>query len=308
MKHVSCQRCNAQLPLGDAIRFFDRTLCLNCAQAEKQQLPPDQEVPEGAIYNETDPTICRECQHDNGTEDLQRVAGVPLCGNCDQKYRSRPFPTWLKLSFAAVVMLAIIAFVRNERFYRAYVQKVEAKRAMQRGDFDAHVTLIQTAAALVPEDRDLSVAATLAQAMQFMQQDRAAEALPLLRQIQQQVPADPTIKRFVLIADAAAAFDRKDYDHFLAVEQEQMALVPNEPSAVAGVASAFACKYAVTGNPEFKQQALELLEKAKKLAPPGSPEFADYEARIRFRIDTRRIISKKEYDQLRNRPRPGDAL
>jgi len=92
-----------------------------------------------------------------------------------------------------------------------------------------------------------------------------------------------------------AAFDRKDYDGFLAKSQELLKTTPNDASAYAAVASAFACKYAVSGNEEFRTASLENLAKAK--AMNGSPSLPEYVARIEYRLATREILSRSEYER-----------
>jgi hypothetical protein len=65
------------------------------------------------------------------------------------------------------------------------------------------------------------------------------------------------------------------------------------------IASAYACKYAVTGNEQFKQQSLEFLKKAKIISEQQGRlnDFEEYEDRILHRLETREIISRKEFIQ-----------
>jgi hypothetical protein len=73
-------------------------------------------------------------------------------------------------------------------------------------------------------------------------------------------------------------------------------LTPTDATAVAGVASAYACKYAVTGTKEFRKQALEQLDRASKLVrPANAAEFRDYVTRIHHRLDTREVITRSEF-------------
>jgi hypothetical protein len=68
--------------------------------------------------------------------------------------------------------------------------------------------------------------------------------------------------------------------------------------AAADVASALACKWAVTADTGFKKEAYEYLARARELAGADNPDFTEYEARILYRIDSRRIIKKAEHDAL----------
>lgn len=70
---------------------------------------------------------------------------------------------------------------------------------------------------------------------------------------------------------------------------------PKTWSAESAVSSAFACKYAVTGNEEFKREALNHLERAEKLAKPGDVNFNEMKDRIAYRLQTKEIISREEF-------------
>ena len=97
----------------------------------------------------------------------------------------------------------------------------------------------------------------------------------------------------LLQAEAGAAFDAKDYDTFLAKSMEVLKRHPNEPMALAAVASAYACKYAATGLDAHRQEALKYLDSAAQRGQ--GPELAEYRQRILHRLQTREIISREEF-------------
>jgi len=100
-------------------------------------------------------------------------------------------------------------------------------------------------------------------------------------------------------AEVGVAFDAKDYDRFVMLEQQAMNRHPKDPSIVAGVASALACKYVTTGDESYKTQALAMLAKAKTLAVTETEQeaYVEYAQRIHYRLDTKIIIDKDEYDR-----------
>ena len=71
--------------------------------------------------------------------------------------------------------------------------------------------------------------------------------------------------------DEGDAFVRKDYDQVLGDHGEIGAGNPKSPAYWGELASALACKYAVTGNIGWRQKAEETLEKSRQLSQ-GSPE------------------------------------
>jgi hypothetical protein len=106
-----------------------------------------------------------------------------------------------------------------------------------------------------------------------------------------------TLREGEIQAEIGIAFRKKDYDGFLSLAQEMEKLEPNSLTAVCDVASALACKYAVSGNAAFRDQSLQYLNKAKGLAGPREKDFAEYENRIQHRLATRKVITGKEFKE-----------
>jgi len=138
------------------------------------------------------------------------------------------------------------------------------------------------------------------QAAKLEQQDgHAAEAAALMREAVSIYPESRGLAVAAESADEGVAFEAKDYDRFLAIAQKQWQQDPSAGDAAA-VASALACKYAVTGDSNFRQQAEQMLETARQKVgtdPEGQKSFQEYAERIRYRLDSRQIISKMEYDR-----------
>lgn len=138
------------------------------------------------------------------------------------------------------------------------------------------------------------------QATKLAQQDgRGVEAARLMHEAEAMYPEAPGLATLAEHFDEWAAFDRKDYDAFLSITQKQWKEQPSSETAAA-LSSALACKYAVTSDASYRQQSEEMLARAKELAQNDDPEqrsFKEYEGRIRYRLDSKQIISKQEYDR-----------
>jgi len=90
-----------------------------------------------------DPTICGMCKADYGSSELPLVGGVFVCGNCAKNLYERPFPQWLKLSLAGLVLLLGAALWRGLPYFKAGRHLVQAERAMDRQDYSAAATHFQ---------------------------------------------------------------------------------------------------------------------------------------------------------------------
>ena len=112
-------------------------------------------------------------------------------------------------------------------------------------------------------------------------------------------PELPSLAFAAEVYDAGAAFARKDYDTFVAIGKKQWAEHP-APGTAASLASALACKYAVTGDGAYRQQSEEMLAKAQQMAQGNAEDrkgLDEYFPRIRYRLDHREIITRTEYDR-----------
>lgn len=149
-------------------------------------------------------------------------------------------------------------------------------------------------------DRAMKAADKAQQASKLAEQDgHSAEAARLMHEAAELYPEARTLAPAAEAYDAAAAFEAKDYDKFLELEQKQWQEHPLAITAGA-VASALACKYAVTGDPKYRKQAEDMLELSRQKVgadPEELKSFEEYAERTRYRLTSRQIISRTEYDQ-----------
>jgi hypothetical protein len=132
-------------------------------------------------------------------------------------------------------------------------------------------------------------------------------ALRAAQQAARLYPEWPPAAELVESCEAGVAFQKKDYDGFHAISARLAARSPDSSMHVAMLASALACRYAVTNDPGLKAQAEETLARAESLIREAQERaaFVEYAERIRHRIRTREIITRKEYDR-RFRPEKKD--
>lgn len=140
----------------------------------------------------------------------------------------------------------------------------------------------------------------LEQAYKLEQQEgHEVEAAKLVHEAAALYPQLPNMNIAVDQYDGGVAFTQKNYDAFLALAQKDWDAFPSEGTA-ATLSSALACKYAQTGDAVYRQRSEEMLAKAKELAH-GDKEsldrLAEFEPRNRYRLETRQIITKAEYDK-----------
>jgi hypothetical protein len=134
----------------------------------------------------------------------------------------------------------------------------------------------------------------------ILQPGKEEQAAQLMHQAAAAYPEASQLADAAQELDEGVAFVHQDYDGFLAITGKLWNAHPDSARYSGEMASALACKYAVTGDISWRQKAEGMLEKSRQLLPQ-SPEalkaFQEYEERIRYRLDSREIIDKAEYDR-----------
>ena len=121
-----------------------------------------------------------------------------------------------------------------------------------------------------------------------------------MRQASAEYPEMAQLATAIPYFEAGSAFERKDYDRFLAVSEGIWKAQPDSASAAGQLAGALACRYAVTGDPSFRTRSEEMMGKAQQLSqgdPAAKQSEQEYAERLKYRMDTREIINKQEYDR-----------
>jgi hypothetical protein len=131
------------------------------------------------------------------------------------------------------------------------------------------------------------------------QEGKAAEAARMMHEASAEYPESVGLSLAADTYDAGDAFERKDYDRFLKIAEKHWQLTPADDTA-GMLASALACKYAVTGDPAYRQQAEEMLTRAHDLLKGNADAekaYQEYADRILYRLKSREIISAQEYNR-----------
>jgi len=293
MRNVMCEQCGRELTMNETWKIFGKTLCSECAEpslAKRESIPAEQ------IQGQVDPTVCFSCGLDNGDADLPRLAELPVCSKCEEFFRNRPFPGWLRTAVGGMVVLVVLSLVWNARFIRAYYEMRRGGSALATRNLESAVAYLDSASRRVPESSQLRTYSSFCKGVLLLTQDKSAEALKVLQSCRHNMPAQSGIGELIIQAEIGVAFDNGDYDKFLTLAQRLSSSHNDDPSYAGQVASAYACKYAETGNEEFKAKSLAALDRARSASEQG-PTFAEYEDRILYRLHTREVINRRTFKE-----------
>jgi len=283
-----CSKCGKYSPMNNIFTFRGSLMCETCLE---QIIMQDDTVERGDIERHLDPTLCINCGRDNGNIPHQELSGIPTCDTCITYFRNRPFPVWLKVSLAMLLLVVILHLAQNRRFWRAYQ---ELKQAGQTEELSLASALYASAARRVPESAGLQSYSAFLVGLNLLQEDKPEEALPYLEQSRDAVPPEHEIERVILVAKSSVAFEREDYDEFLRLTLQLRREYRDEAIEWARAASAYACKYAETGDLAYRSKALAYLDSAR-VRSMEDLAFDEYEMRIVHRLHSREILTGDEF-------------
>ena len=295
MKKIDCQNCDSkEVPLNETLKIEGSIYCSNCFNSHF----PDKDVLSNkSVVRELDPSVCFSCNTDFGNMALKQIAQHPICEECEAALNNKIFPTWVKAFFVGILAIVVMAFFWNWKFYEAYNNIKKANASFQVGDYPNASALMQSASEKVPEVEDLKTIADYFKGIDLLAQDKNAEALVAFDACKNKIPPDYNIHQLIIQAKIGVAFDNKDYQGFLAAAKENLGLDSTSSAiSLTAIASAYACIYVDKGQEEAKQHTLEYLQKAKE-KDSTSKEMADYYNKVEYRLETRNIISSKEFDK-----------
>jgi tetratricopeptide (TPR) repeat protein len=344
MLQGKCEQCGAT----DSVALFKgvdgKLLCGRCTEQVVEQVKAKRTAVE--IVSIIDPTVCYQCKADYGSTQLPLIGGLPFCARCAPGLYERPFPPWLKLSLAGLLVLLGVALVHGARYFKAGKALVQGERLVAARRYEEAIPQLEAALAIAPDcekailllgkadlltgryeearktltghkggqfkegpltSEVVQIHARVArglekaqEATKLLEAGKSVEAARTYHEAAALLPEAPGLAAAVEVADAFAAFHRKDYDTFLALAEKGWKGHPGSSDYAAVLASALACKYAVTGDPAFRTRAEEMLEKAREFAassPAATQSITEYEERTRYRLRTRKILDPKEYNR-----------
>jgi tetratricopeptide (TPR) repeat protein len=346
MGQVTCQECSRGVSTAEAYELNRKVYCATCVQAAAQRAKDAGQSVEVTRY--VDKSICGRCNTYVGEGGGVVVGSVRLCLPCSELVKDWPYPQWLKLSLAGLLLLLVFALFHGRKYFQAGKDLYRGEQLVEKGQYEQALPYLKAMLKIAPDSdkgallaakaalligdvqtasqaleghegghfekgdapefqevnaiwkRATSALDNLDKASKLEEQDgNEAEAAKLVHSAATLYPQLPHMDILVDRYDAGVAFARKDFDTFLALAEKDWKLWPATVTA-GELSSALACKYVLTGNSSYRQQSEDMLAKAKEMSA-GNKEaldsLAEFEERNRYRLETRQIITKFEYDR-----------
>lgn len=290
MRFVTCGHChNEKIPLNSSLQVDDFIYCENCL---KEKFPTDDALKGKTIVKEFDPTVCFSCAKDSGDMLLKRLGEYPVCDACNEKIKSRTFPTWVKAFFGGVIILVVFSFAWNWRFIHGYYQLENAIAAMRSQDFEQTAAAFQAVSTNVPEIKDYSSLANYYKGITLLSTDKSAEAYEAFQKCRD-LPDNYDVEVYLTQAEISIAYSRNDYMGFV-LGAKKFLSYDTTATAFAQVASAYSCLYAAEKADSSKAIANQYLLKARS-AKDTTRSFAVYVSMIEYRLATGDNVNRQQF-------------
>jgi len=292
MKHTKCDHCKKDaLPMNDSIQIDGSVYCNDCFEllfSKKDSLKGKK------VVTVLDPTVCSNCNLDFNDVELNKITRYPVCKDCETKIKNRTFPFWVKAFMSGLMVVVILGFMWNWKYYHAYKNIKMANEYFQRADYSNAYKFMNSASEEVVEVDYLRTMTSFFKGIDLLRNDKSAEALVEFDKCKGKVESDYPLKSLIIQAQVGICFDKHDYTGFLKASNENLALDTTQAMSWSGVASAYACLYSQTGNETLKQQANKYLDRAKSI-DGTSKELKDYNNMIEYRIYSKQILRRDDF-------------
>ena len=129
---------------------------------------------------------------------------------------------------------------------------------------------------------------------------KSKEAYQLMKEASILYPEYSVYKQNLIAYELTEAFKEKDYPKYLALAEQEWKKDPNDYENNSLMAAALSDMYAKTGSLEFKNKAESAFAKARELSihsEESKKDFIEFAERYEYRMKTRIILSREEFDQ-----------
>jgi Tetratricopeptide repeat len=131
MQSRRCLDCAKTVEAATTFIVNGRLLCTPCADKKVIEI----QAAKGAlqVLRGKDPTICFKCAADFGSTELPLLAGMHACESCRQQILNFQYPAWLKMAFAALLLLLGISLVHGRSYFAAGRSYYQGKKLLESG-------------------------------------------------------------------------------------------------------------------------------------------------------------------------------
>jgi hypothetical protein len=175
MRQATCCQCGLTTTVRSFYKMDGKTYCEPCvwkaAREAKDAALPAEYTPM------QDHSICQRCGVYSGDSTDHAIFGkLALCSTCAPKVSDWPYPQWLKLSLAALLLLLVFALVHGRQYFRAGRTMYIGERLVEEQHYQQALPYLQETLRTAPQS-DKAVLLTAKAALEIGDIDTADKAI-----------------------------------------------------------------------------------------------------------------------------------
>ena len=206
-------------------------------------------------------------------------------------------PSWVIFFVVLLFVISVFGFIFFNRYSASIHNYKRSIASFQENDLEAAEKYITRASDLVPNSTDILSFKYYVVGFKNYFEENYDGALDSFKKYLTHNSDDEYIDQLVASMEISNAFDKKDYGKMVEYSAKLYEDYREDPLCILQLASAIACQYATSKKTEDLNRVKELIEEARAFELDDS--HIDYIERIEYRLASKNIISKTEYNQLK---------
>ena len=217
--------------------------------------------------------------------------------NTPEEIANVKIPSWVIYFVVFLFAISVFGFVYYHRYSKSIHDYKLSIKTYQEGDLESAEKYISRASDLVPDNKEFLAFKYYISGIKKYTEGNYSEALDLFKKYRSYNSDDSYVEELISIIEVSVAFEEKDYNRMVENAAKLYSEYDTDPLYILQYASALACRYAETENIDDYNKSVELMENARSYELDDAN--LDYIKRIEYRLATKKIISKAEYNQLK---------
>src|SRR5215469_12721397 len=174
MNQVTCSSCSRGVSSGEAYELNAKTYCGPCVNAAAQKA--EEAGQPVSVTRYVDKSICARCSTYIGEGGGIAVGTARVCAPCSELIQDWPYPQWLKLSLAALLLLLVFGLYHGRGYFQAGKQLYRGEQLVETGQYQKALPYLNEVIKIAP---DSDKAALLTAKAGLLSGDVQAAALAL---------------------------------------------------------------------------------------------------------------------------------
>ncbi len=201
----------------------------------------------------------------------------------------------MRAACAVCAVLAVFGTYRSIRHAKAIHAYTRGVTAFRNGDYPKAAENLDMAINWMPEDANFQDLGAYYRGYECYSNRDAKGALLWFQKSLKFNPESPETALMVCLAQRKVAFEAKDYEGYFRASEALVEADNHSAESVQAMAPAWACRYVISGNAEYRLKALACLKEARELGVSEEEDASWVESWVNLMLNRKIILSFQDY-------------